>query len=174
MMQPRRERIIYTQFNGGVSIFHPSAQIITCMANGGYWNSYSHGFIEVQIERQVARGVHEWAARRYCQAMTQGGCTDAEALAILRDRDCLHLGTAHELIDISEIPTDRWFRDAWCRSHNGGPVYISMLKARKIQLQKLQVFATKRQIDLRWSLWRERIRSAKTPEQLKLILPKGR
>ena len=56
--------------------------------------------------------------------MLFGGCTTAEAYGIIRDRDCSHLGTGCELWDASDLPTDRRYRNAWRRSHNGGPIYI--------------------------------------------------
>jgi hypothetical protein len=35
------------------------------------------------------------------------------------------------------VPTDRWFRDAWRRSSNGGPIYIDIDKAIEIQARKI-------------------------------------
>jgi hypothetical protein len=35
------------------------------------------------------------------------------------------------------VPKDRWFRDAWVRSHNGGPINISLPKARGIQFRRI-------------------------------------
>ena len=90
-----------------------------------------------QIASMVNRGVREDAAHRYAKAVMFGGCTTAEALEIIRDRDCAHLGTAIELWDVDEVPTDRWFRDAWSRSHNGGPISISLKKAKPIQMARI-------------------------------------
>lgn len=91
-----------------------------------------------QIASMVNRGVNEDAACRYAKAVMFGGCTTAEALEIIRDRDCAHLGTAIELLDHADVPTDRWFRDAWSRSHNGGPITISLKKARPIQFRHIR------------------------------------
>jgi hypothetical protein len=69
--------------------------------------------------------------------MLFGGCTDAEAYELMRDRFCAHRGTGIELWDVSDVPSDRWFRDAWVRSHNGGPIDISLAKAKIIQFRRI-------------------------------------
>jgi len=130
--------ILYTRHDGGVSISYPTSEIIRVMQVGGYWNDRPRGFIQTQIERQIADGIPEFAAVRYANAVTFGGCTEAEGWGIIRDRDCLRHGTLHELIDTEELPPDRWFRDAWYRSSNGGPVAISLEKARPIQWDRLR------------------------------------
>jgi hypothetical protein len=143
------------------------------MSLGGRWADQGRGYIDTQIERQIAAGHVERAVVKFCRAMAFGGCTDAEALEIIRDRDCGHLGTAFDLVDFSDVPTDRYFRDAWQRSHNGGPIYINIGLARKIQMKRLKLAASQRGAELQPVLWRERIRRAETPEQLKNIWPRG-
>ena len=86
----------------------------------------------MQIERQIAAGHDADAARRFVIAMQFGGCSTAEAYGIIRDRDCAHLGTGCELWDVKDIPTDRTYRDAWRRSHNGGPIWLDERLAQAI------------------------------------------
>ena len=167
----RRERIVYTRHNGGVSILCPAAEAMAAMSIGGYWDHMPRGYIDTQIDRQISAGILPWAAQRFAHALAFGGHTDAEALCVIRDRDSAHLGTAHELLDMDEIPHDRWFRDAWRRSHNGGPIYISMPEARRMQMERVKRAA--KDIDLKLDLWRARIRRAETPEALKQVWPKG-
>jgi hypothetical protein len=143
------------------------------MSLGGRWADMPKGYIDIQIERQIEAGRNERAAVRFARAMAFGGCTDAEALEIIRDRDCGHKGMAFDLVDFRDVPSDRWFRDAWRRSHNGGPIYTGMPEARKIQMKRLQSAATQRKAELQFARWKERIRRAETPEQLKNIWPKG-
>lgn len=131
--------IVYTRHDGGVSICHPAPQCLAWMSCGGYWGHVTRGFVETQIERGVADGRHPDAVRRFVHAILTGGCSTAEALEIIRDRDCAHLGTGCELWDVSDVSRDRWFRDAWTRSHNGGPILIDMRKARPIQFHKITV-----------------------------------
>ena len=39
-----------------------------------------------------------------CMAMQFGGCTDAEAYELMRDRFCAHLGSGIELWDVDDVP----------------------------------------------------------------------
>ena len=119
------KRIVYTRPDNGVSVCAPSDTALAYMCNGGgRWDGFPRGFLERQIAEQSKYGVGERAAVRFVRAMQFGGCTSAEAYAIIRDRFCAHLGTACELWDIGDVPTDRTYRDAWRRSHNGGPILI--------------------------------------------------
>jgi hypothetical protein len=164
-------RIVYTRHDGGVSICAPSQTALAYMTGGGgRWNGEAPGFFDRQIAEQAKHGVGERAAARFVNAMQFGGCTDAEAYAIVRDRFCAPYGTAFEVCDTEELP-DRWFRDAWCRSHNGGPINIDLAKARKIQFKRISAMAKREGFSLRQPLWRERIRRAQTSEQLKAIWP---
>ena len=106
---------------------------------GGRWDGIAtRGFLDRQIAAQSQAGVGERAARRFVLAMHKGGCSTPEAYDIMRDRFCAHLGTGCELWDVADVPTDRWFRDAWRRSHNGGPIEIDMRAARRLQLDKIK------------------------------------
>ena len=115
--------------------------------------------------------------------MDEGGCTTAQAFEIIRDRDCGHLGTGHELWSAADLP-DRWFRNAWRRSHNGGPISIDMDKAREIQFSRIR-HAVKAENDLRREQLRrfskpvrvsfgrlaDRIHKADSPRELRRIWP---
>jgi hypothetical protein len=124
--------ILYTKHGGGVAVCRPNPWCLRAMANGGRWADQPRGFVDVQIERQIAAGHHPDAASRFAKALAFGGLTEREALEVIKDRDCGHLGTAHELIDPAELPS-RWFRNAWVRSHNGGPVSVCAEKEKPIQ-----------------------------------------
>src|SRR4030067_698152 len=113
------QAIVYTCQGGNVSICYPAPMCLRALTGGSCWGNFTRGFIDTQIERQIARGLPPSVAVRFARAMVSGGCTDAEALAIIRDRDCSQ-GIAHELVNPYGYLPDRWFRDAWRRSHNGG------------------------------------------------------
>lgn len=166
------KRIIYTRHGGGVSICAPSATALAYMTSGGgRWDGFDPGFLDRQIAKQSEHGVGERAARRFVQAMQFGGCTTAEANEIMRDRFCAHLGTGCELWAVDEIPQDRWFRNAWRRSHNGGPICVDMQAARRIQRARLADFTMRKKVDLVWPRWYGRIRRAGTIEELKAVWP---
>lgn len=177
--------IVYTRFDGGVSICHPAEECVLGMARGGYWgDDQPRGYLDTQIERQIEAGHAPDAARRFAHALHFGGCTAAEALEIIRDRDCGHLGTAHELWDIADIPKDRWFRNAWRRSHNGGPIEIDIGRARRIQFRKIKAAAESeakrrtadvdlfdRPVELPWGVLRDRIQAASDAAELRRVWP---
>jgi hypothetical protein len=132
------KRIVYTRGDGGVSICAPSLTALAYMTGGGgRWNGFPRGFLERQIGEQAKFGVGEWAAAQFVRAMQFGGLTTAEAYGVIRDRFCAHLGTGHELWDISDIPIDRTYRNAWRRSHNGGPIMLDEEKIREMQEAKM-------------------------------------
>ncbi len=124
-----RERIITTLPDGSVSVTCPAEGAILCLQHGttGPWHPWFGApwwFPYVQFGRMVTRGVKAKAAWRYASTMVNGGASRREAIAIIADRDCSNLGTAIEIVDVSELPDDRTYRDAWRRSANGGPVWI--------------------------------------------------
>lgn len=181
------KRIVFTRFDGVVEIVRPTRWALNAMCSGGVWREmpwFYPGFDQVQIERQIAAGIAADVARRYADAMMVGGCTTAEALEIIRDRDCAPHGRAIELWDTADVPTDRWFRDAWRRSHNGGPISIDLNLAKPIQWKRARVaieHENKRRadslellspVDVDWERLRERIKSADDEIELRMIWPK--
>lgn len=164
--------IVYTRSDGGVNLCHPAPQIVAVMGNGGWFGLASRGTLERHIEAEIAAGRRDSLARRYIHALAFGGCTEAEAFAIIRDRDCAQ-GVAHEVIDLQDLPQDRWFRNAWRRSHNGGPIGIDMKAAKRIQLQHIRSAAQKAKAELELPRWRERIRRAASPAELRMVWPRG-
>lgn len=152
------------------------------MQSGGYWDDRPRGFLETQIERQVGDGIDRDHARRFAHAVAFGGVTESEAWEIIRDRDCARHGTLHELIHTDDLP-DRHFRDAWTRSHNGGPVYVSLEKARPIQWAKIVSAVNaenkKRELDLfgkapirlQKQTYQRAIRNARDDDELRKVLP---
>ena len=130
------KRIIYTRRDGGVCIITPASQCFKALTHGGGL-IVDRGMFERQVEALIAEGKPSTIAKRWVQALAFGGLTNAEAYGLIRDKDMGKDGVAPELLDVSDIPQDRWFRDAWRRSHNGGPVYIDMDTARRIQAERI-------------------------------------
>lgn len=171
------KRIVTTTHAGGVLVTTPTPWAMRWLACGGFWGSKPRGWYDHQIESQIARGVKPDAARRYVKAMISGGCSMAEAHAIIRDRDCGHLGSAHELWDSEDLP-DRWFRDAWVRGHNGGPIDIDLEKARPLQWNR--IWSASLLEKPKWNgvafdpaSYRSRIREARSCEELRAVWPEG-
>lgn len=169
---PRRV-IVYTRPGGSVAVCSPSLTAMCYMTSGGgRWDGSESGFIDRQIDEQAKYGVGEGAAHRFVMAMQFGGCTDAEAYEAARDRFCAHLGTGCELWHPEDVP-DKWFRNAWRRSANGGPISISMKTARRIQYQRMTEAAAKSRAVRQLGRWRDHIRKAETPEDLRRLWPEG-
>jgi hypothetical protein len=162
----------------------PSPRCLKVMATGGLWSDRPRGYVDMQIERQIAAGHLPDAAARFARALAFGGLTEREALEVIKDRDCGHRGTAHDLIDPAELP-DRWFRNAWVRSHNGGPVSVCAEKAKPIQWCRIRA-AVKAENNRReesldplpelrvdWGALRSSIKRAADTEDLRRIWPRG-
>jgi hypothetical protein len=175
------KHIVFTRHDGGVSVTTPNPNIILHMMFGTGWSEFPHYDEDEQIERQIAGGIRETHAVAYARAIMRGGLSEREALAIMCDRDCARFGTLHELQDTEDLPSDRWFRDAWARSHNGGPIGVAMPKARVVQLDKIKdalAIRNRKRIELGrdpfklswWSLG-SAIRHARDAEELRQVWP---
>jgi len=173
--------IVYTRHDdGGVTLCTPTTEVLAWLSCGGYWPAASAAWLEEQVKRSVAAGHNELAVRRYIRAMRNGGCSTAQAYAIIRDRDCGHLGTGFELWDRSDLPP-RSYRDAWRRSGNGGPIRVDMAAARKVQWRRIKsaiVHHNRQRLELGRSLFRppwldlsRGVRRADDPEALQRVWP---
>jgi hypothetical protein len=164
--------ILYTRRDRKVSICHPAPEAVRAFCNGGGWPGIGLNDLNRHIDAEIEAGRRPDLAMRFVHGLAFGGHTRAEAFEIIRDRDCAD-GVAHEIIHRGELPQSRWFRNAWRRSHNGGPIIIDMWAARNIQLRRIKKAAEKHRAELQLGRWRERIRRAESPHELRVIWPKG-
>lgn len=172
--------ILTTAWNGDVRVTYPTPEIFDVMSSGGYWSDRPRGYLWRQIELQIQGGVDPDAAKRFAYAVQFGGLTTAEVYEVIRDRDCARHGKDHELINPIELP-DRWFRDAWTRGHNGGPVWVNLERARVIQRAKIDTAVGRensRRRGLRKQLYKldelaigAGIRNARDDEELRRVWP---
>lgn len=140
--------IVSTMPGGSVAITIPAPEFIDECARGMEASRAARGYIEppIDVEREVAKLMRnpawrpdltqkerEALARRRYEAMRFGGLSEMEAVELIRDCDCPPWSTAREIVDVSEIPPDRTYRDAWRRSPNGGPIYIDQTVARQLR-----------------------------------------
>jgi hypothetical protein len=135
-----RERIVYTQLSGCVSVIVPSRACYLACTNGGAKEPYRRQkwWIDRQIAQFVRGGIDEAVARDWVLAIAWGGLTSSEYFGLLRDKDMTKDGRGAELWDVAELPSDRWFRNAWRRSSNGGPIWIDLDAARDIQVERIE------------------------------------
>ena len=137
-----RERIIDTRAGGTVAVTCPAESGISYLMRGASdpfhpWHGRDWWFWIVQFNRMLARGVKPGAAYRYARMMMTGGCSRRQAIEIIAERDCGHLGTAIEIVDIDDLPKDRTYRAAWRRSPNGGPVWVDEDRAQQIDEERM-------------------------------------
>lgn len=131
-------RIIHTRPDGGVSITDLSERCYRAMCIGGGLRTS----VARECEKAEQQGRDVDLARRWATALRDGGCSDGEAMDLFR-RWCIPPDHGAVMLlsdeDLGEyIPPDRWFRDAWRRGHNGGPVWIDLSLARPIQRKRIQ------------------------------------
>lgn len=63
-------------------------------------------------------------AARWILALHQGGLTERQAVELICEVSRAAHTTALDIVDVSEIPTDRARRNQWRRSTNGGPIIV--------------------------------------------------
>lgn len=128
---------IYTRFSDdGIDVCWPRVNAVRALSSGGWFDGYPRGFMGAQIERWIGEGVAPDAARRFVRALHFGGNTTAEALDIIREKDCAPRGKDIQAIRRGDLPK-RWFRDAWRRGRNM-QVNIDISVARKIQISEIE------------------------------------
>lgn len=177
--------VVYTlPADAGVAICLPSQEFIDRMAHGGNFAGAPHWFIPEQIRRHTAAGHQPDAVCRFLGALQYGGLLPEEAFEVIRDWSCAHLGTAIETWNLDELPKDRWFRNAWKRSANGGPITIDVRKARPVQWRHIRRIAQKINaaraddfeewgdpIEVDWEGIRARIKRARDEDELRAVWP---
>lgn len=137
-----RERILTTRPDGSVVITCPAEPGILYLMHGatGPWHPWFGQpiwFGAVQFSRMVMDGIRPEIAYKFAHAMVNGGLTREQAIATIAARDCEQFGTAIEIVDVSEVPTDWTYRNAWRRSHNGGPIWVCEDAIREIEEQRM-------------------------------------
>jgi hypothetical protein len=120
--------ILCTKEDGGVAVIWPTHYAYARTTGGGLQLPYPR---QICIDNLVRNGRRPSFAKRWVDSALSGGMTDAEFYAAIIEKDMPKNWSAPELIDLA--PKDRWFRDAWQRSHNGGPISIDLHRAKRVQ-----------------------------------------
>lgn len=133
--------IVTTKPDGSVAVTAPTAEIMHILTCGGAPAGYFGRALDRdwEVHKLMAAGCREAVAVRWIDHLIGGGLTDAEAYELVADKDVPSDWTARELVDAATLrhDNDRWFRDAWRRSRNGGPIDVDMPTARRIQAQRI-------------------------------------
>jgi hypothetical protein len=131
-------RILFTRPGGLVTVAGPTLEAYRACTGGGVgrenWHMRTRGWMDAAIHAWTIDGVPETAAARWTRAVAWGGMVDAEFNeTVLATERCTPVKLAPEILRLHEVPSDRWFRDAWRRNERGGPIFIDMATARALQ-----------------------------------------
>lgn len=172
--------IVCSRPDGGVSVLHPTEYAYARTKGGGLNLPYPR---QMCIDNMVKNGKRPGFAKRWVDTAISGGMTDAEFYEAIIEKDMPKNYSAPELV--SCLP-DRWFRNAWKRSHNGGPIYIDLARAKTVQAQRIDRFLEGKMLNKAESLLAElddswadivpliqQIKRARSLEELRTIWPKG-
>lgn len=138
--------ILCTKPDGGVGVIRPAAWAYMRTHGGIFvrdergiqrpWNSIFSA--QHEVDKMIANGRRASFARRWIMTAIVGGMTDAEFYAAIIEKDMPKGWTAPELVEPDEISIlGRWFRDAWRRSHNGGPISVNLETAKRIHARRI-------------------------------------
>lgn len=146
--------IVSTRSDRAVDLTTPTNDIMKILTHGGAPEGYWGRALDRnwEIEKLVRDGKREIVAARWVDAIILGGYTDAEARGLIADKDVPSDHAGIELWDFAEVPQDRWFRNAWRRSRNGGPIDIDFDIARRAQANAAVSAREDRLRDLRHQL----------------------
>lgn len=173
--------LVHTRPDKGISITYadPHAwRALTC--GGGFLTRIGRTFEDCYRWAMIA-GRDPEETTRWLLALEHGAHSEAEAWDLIRKRSVPKDHTQVELWPVSEISTDRWFRSAWRRSQNGGPIVIAAEPARDQQKRRIGA-ALDRVNRRRRMLWlpkikpdfdrlRAALQRATEPEEIRAVWP---
>jgi hypothetical protein len=103
--------VVHSRSDGGVTVSHFSSSILAVMTGAGY--VWSQERIDYEVGKFVAGGKAEDVIRPYVTALANGGVTEAQAIELIRAKDDKADCLSCTVIEDTDVPTDRYFRDAW-------------------------------------------------------------
>jgi hypothetical protein len=132
-------RILCTNPDSSVAVVVPSPRCVKALHDGhdipGWltplriaWNFLADPMWRPELS-PVSRAK---LAGRWVMARLMGGLQEREAVALIGEVTAPPYATALEVVDASDIPSDRTHRNAWRRSRNGGPIWIDETHAQQI------------------------------------------
>lgn len=126
---------MYTRPDRGVAICYPTPWNIAVLTGWGWPD-----IIPIRdrlIANAVRAGRSETEATRWINALIAGQKTDAEALELVAERAVPKDAAGTEVWDVADLPRSRWYRNAWRRSRNGGPISIDLEAAKALDLFRI-------------------------------------
>ena len=179
------KRIVYTRVDGGISVITPAKKFIErLMSDGGITEQEA---LKLLVFKDVP------------VILMEVGVIDRVPVSIgqlVKRGDADRFGIVHEdipshIIDVSLVPSDRTFRDAWetDNAESPEPIRVNILKARDIHMDRIRIDRDKRLTELdkrkygtEYDTERQTLRDipqnfnlivATTPDELKALWPEG-
>lgn len=180
--------IVCTTEDGAVAIVHPTPECLKELKQGRVdtldrdWEIFK--FVN-EPHWRPDRKDREKIAATWIDALINGGVEGDAALELIALKDAPAYATGIEFWDRSEVPSDRWFRNAWRRSPNGGPIRIDLDKARDIQFARIrnavEIEDQRRHmcrqmpgpLTVDWTAIVEHIATAEDEHELRKVWPQG-
>lgn len=142
------ERIVATRPDGGVNVVVPGQGCFVACTGAGLPGRRSRAwrrrqvanFMKPGLDRRTGRptpGLARDLAERWVAAVAFGGLTAGDYFSLLGQKDAGAGARAIELLTLFDLPADRWFRNAWRRSPDGGAIFADLSAARGCHLQNL-------------------------------------
>lgn len=136
-----RLRGLVTLPTGAVAVIIPSDKCLRRLrtGSGGIDIDYEAGKFVADPRWRPDLGPDDRArlAFRWVSALSDGGLTEHEAMALIIAKDAPPFSVAREIVDVDDIPSDRRYRAAWRRSTNGGPIVIDEDVAQRMDEQSM-------------------------------------
>lgn len=136
--------IIFKNKNGTVDIYNnPMDTVLGLTTVEQLMNKDGHPFIdkkraEIEIQRKVIDGFKEENVRPFYERLAIGGATEKEAwncLALFCQKEH-HV--SYKIVNISNLPSDRTFREAWQIDDSTKLLNICPTKAKEIKKNQLR------------------------------------
>ena len=104
--------------DGGVSIHYPTSEVFALLTGTGYgWSDDRITYEASKFMKSKADGgpgYSEAMSTEWVTAVGRGGLSEVAAQDLVRRRiDERHSYAASEVLEDTDLPTDRYFRSAW-------------------------------------------------------------
>lgn len=134
-------RIVYTRPDCRVGVLVPAPEWLAGVTGVGGLiereQSVEQILLHMVPKAEGGLGLSAAQAIYYVNSCVNGGLAPKDAYALLVMRDVPTDCSGVEIWHTEDVPADRWFRDAWRRAPEGGPIHIDLDAARAIQAKRI-------------------------------------
>jgi|TARA_R100001086_G_scaffold224852_1_gene142921 hypothetical protein len=102
---------VHNRNDGGITISHFSPSLLAAMTGSGF--GWSQERIDYEVGKFVAAGKSDSVIRPYMEAVANGGVTESQAIELIRAKNDKAGRLGSTVIEDTDLPSDRYFRNAW-------------------------------------------------------------